>query len=46
MSADGKGGWSVVEGFSHSDFAQDRIKVTTDELEAERNDVKELGLIG
>ncbi len=46
VSSDGKGGWSVVEGFSHSAFAQDRIKVTTDELEAERNDVKGLGLIG
>ena len=44
--ADGKGGWSVAEGFGHDDFAQDRIEVTTDELLAERNDVKELGLIG
>jgi hypothetical protein len=35
----------VVDGFDHDDFAQDRIKVTTDELLAERNDVKELGLI-
>jgi malate dehydrogenase len=46
VSSDGKGGWSVVEGFSHSAFARGRIKVTTDELEAERNDVKGLGLIG
>ncbi len=45
VTADGKGGWSVVEGFSHSDFAQERIKVTTDELLAERNDVRELGLV-
>ena len=44
--ADGKGGWSVAEGFSHDDFAHARIKVTTEELEGERNDVKELGLIG
>jgi malate dehydrogenase len=44
--ADGKGGWSVAEGFGHDDFAQERIQVTTDELLAERNDVKELGLIG
>jgi len=46
VASDGRGGWSVVEGFSHDDFAQERIKVTTDELLAERNDVKELGLIG
>jgi len=44
--ADGRGGWSVAEGFSHDDFAQARIKVTTEELEGERNDVKVLGLIG
>ncbi len=46
VAADGKGGWSVVEGFNHDAFATERIKVTTDELEAERNDVKELGLVG
>ena len=46
VAADGKGGWSVVEGFTHDEFAQERIKLTTDELEAERNDVEELGLIG
>jgi malate dehydrogenase len=46
VEADGKGGWSVVEGFAHDDFASERIKVTTDELLAERNDVKELGLLG
>ena len=45
VASDGKGGWSVVEGFAHDEFATDRIKVTTDELLAERNDVKELGLI-
>ncbi len=43
--SDGAGGWSVVEGLAHDDFARDRIQVTTDELLAERNDVKELGLI-
>jgi malate dehydrogenase len=46
VTSDGKGGWSVVEGLAHDDFAKDRINVTTDELLAERNDVKELGLIG
>jgi malate dehydrogenase len=45
VASDGKGGWTVVEGLAHDDFARDRIKVTTDELLAERNDVKELGLI-
>jgi malate dehydrogenase len=46
VQADGKGGWSVVEGFAHDDFATERIAITTDELLAERNDVKELGLLG
>jgi malate dehydrogenase len=45
VASDDKGGWTVVEGLAHDDFAQGRIKVTTDELLAERNDVKELGLI-
>lgn len=46
VHSNGKGGWSVVEGFTHDDFAKERIKITTDELLAERNDVKQLGLIG
>ncbi|HEX4161375.1 MAG TPA: malate dehydrogenase, partial [Acidimicrobiales bacterium] len=46
VASDGNGGWSVVEGFTHDDFATERIKITTDELLGERNDVKELGLIG
>jgi malate dehydrogenase len=46
VTSDGEGGWSVVEGLAHDDFAKDRINVTTDELLAERNDVKDLGLIG
>jgi len=28
--------WEVVEGLRHSDFARDRIRVTTEELESER----------
>ena len=36
----------MVEGFAHDDWATERIKVITDELPAERNDVKELGLLG
>jgi malate dehydrogenase len=46
VRADGSGGWSVVEGLSHDDFATERIRVTTDELLAERGEVEELGLLG
>jgi malate dehydrogenase len=46
VASDGKGGWSVVEGFTHDAFAAERIKITTDELLGERDDVKDLGLIG
>jgi malate dehydrogenase len=42
VRTDGKGGWSVVEGLSHDAFAQDRIRITTEELEAERADVTDL----
>jgi malate dehydrogenase len=34
--------WSVVEGIEHDEWAQERIKVTTDELVAEREDVQDL----
>jgi malate dehydrogenase len=44
--ADGEGSWSVKEGFVHDEFATDRIKITTDELIAERDEVRALGLIG
>jgi malate dehydrogenase len=37
--------WSVVEGLEHDEFAQDRIRITTEELVAERDEVKSLGLI-
>jgi malate dehydrogenase len=43
--ADGQGGWSVKEGFSIDEFATERIKITTDELVAERDEVRALGLI-
>ena len=43
--ADGNGGWSVAEGFEHDDFAKDKIRITTEELVAERDEVKALGLI-
>jgi malate dehydrogenase len=34
--------WHVVEGLEHSDFARDRIRVTTEELESERAAVADL----
>ena len=37
--------WTVVEGLEHDDFAQDRIRITTEELVAERDEVRSLGLI-
>jgi malate dehydrogenase len=40
--SDGKGGWSVKEGFELDDFAKDRIRITTEELEAEKADVADL----
>jgi malate dehydrogenase len=43
--ADGAGGWKVAEGFEHDDFAKEKIKVTTDELLSERDEVKALGLV-
>ena len=46
VTSDGHGGWSVVEGLTHDEFAAGRIAATTEELLAERHDVEELGLIG
>ena len=37
--------WSVVEGIEHGEFAQDRIRITTEELLEERAEVTELGLV-
>jgi len=42
IRANGSGGWTVVEGLTHDEFASDRIRVTTEELESERNDVASL----
>jgi malate dehydrogenase len=44
--ADGAGGWSVAEGFVHDEFATARIAATTEELESERAEVRQLGLLG
>ena len=43
--ADGQGNWSVKEGFDIDECAAARIKVTTDELVGEREDVRALGLV-
>jgi malate dehydrogenase len=43
--ANGDNDWSVKQGFNIDDFAKDRIKITTDELLSERDEVKALGLI-
>jgi malate dehydrogenase len=45
ITADGQGSWSVKENIAHDDFANERIKMTTDELLAERDEVRALGLI-
>jgi malate dehydrogenase len=45
VSADGRGGWRVKEGFAINEFAAGRIKVTTEELLSERDEVRTLGLI-
>jgi malate dehydrogenase len=45
VRADSKGSWSVVEGLTHDEFATDRVRITTEELEAERNEVRQLGLV-
>ncbi|HVE93697.1 MAG TPA: malate dehydrogenase [Acidimicrobiales bacterium] len=37
--------WSVVEGFDLDDFANEKLRVTTEELESERAEVQGLGLI-
>jgi malate dehydrogenase len=40
--SDGKGGWAVKEGFELDDFAREKIRVTTEELQAERAEVSAL----
>ncbi|MGZ8764670.1 MAG: malate dehydrogenase [Acidimicrobiia bacterium] len=37
--------WEVVEGIEHDVFAQGKIRLTTDELVGERDEVRALGLI-
>ena len=45
VAADGVGGWTVVEGLAHDDFAQEKLRITTEELVAERTEIQALGLI-
>jgi malate dehydrogenase len=45
VTSNGNGSWKVKESFDSDDFAKDRIKITTDELLSERDEVKSLGLI-
>ena len=42
VRSSGPGGWEVAEGATHSDFARERLRVTTEELESERAAVAEL----
>ena len=44
ITSDGRD-WSVKEGFTLDEFAVSRIKVTTDELLSERDEVRSLGLL-
>ncbi|MGH9007205.1 MAG: malate dehydrogenase [Acidimicrobiales bacterium] len=45
VRSDGSGSWEVVEGLTHDEFAAERIRLTTEELESEREDVRKLGLV-
>ncbi len=37
--------WAVVEGIEHDDWAQEKLRVTTEELVDERKEIESLGLI-
>jgi malate dehydrogenase len=37
--------WEVVEGLEHNAFGQEKLRITTEELVEERNEIKSLGLI-
>jgi malate dehydrogenase len=44
VRSDGSG-CTIVEGIEHDEFAQEKLRVTTDELVSERDEVKALGLV-
>jgi malate dehydrogenase len=39
------GQWSVLKDWAHNDFGKDKFMATLNELRAERDTVKQLGLI-
>ncbi len=45
VMSDGNGSWKVKESFDSDEFAKGRIKITTDELLSERDEVASLELI-
>ena len=45
VRSDGKGSWTVADDFELDDFAKEKIRITTEELVSERDEVKNLGLI-
>ena len=45
VCTDGAGGWTIVEELTHDEFAQEKLRVTTEELVGERDEVRSLGLI-
>ncbi len=45
IQVDGAGAWHVKEGFAIDEFAAERIKVTSEELIGERDEVRKLGLV-
>src|SRR5690606_16252004 len=40
--SDGKGGWSIVQGLSWSEFAKEKIAITQDELREEKAVIADL----
>jgi malate dehydrogenase len=42
VRVDSNGAWTVVEGLHHDEFALERIRITTEELESERAEVASL----
>ena len=42
VRSDGGGGWSIVEGLEHDAFAREKLRLTTEELLAEKADVADL----
>jgi malate dehydrogenase len=45
VRSSGNGEWTVADDFELDDFAKEKVRITTEELVAERDEVKGLGLI-